>query len=199
MLIIDLTKKGFCIFDSIFFKNVGDQLSSLIWEGYGFELHIPENTCSPGKLCDIKIDVIIGGEFMFPIDVEPVSAVFIISIKGKFYQPLQLRIQHCVGLETEADCDQLHFYRASLKETSPPFVFKEITGRNFNVNNNYGEIDLPAFCGMAVGRDTGNTSNPQDGDDHSDERIDSSKFCIEKIPYSWFLCVDLIFAHAQSL
>ena len=146
----------------------------MIWEGYGFELHIPENTCSPGTTCDIKIDVAIGGEFTFPKGVEPVSAVFIISIKGKFYEPLRLKIQHCVALETKADCDQLHFYRASLKETSPPFVFKKVKGGNFYVSDDYGEIYLPAFCGIAVGKDAGNTSNPEDCDDQSDEGMVSS-------------------------
>ncbi len=119
---------------------------------------------------------------MFPNDVEPVSAIFIISIKGKFYKPLRLRIQHCVGLKTKTDCDQLHFYRASLKETSPPFMFKKVKGGSFNVKDDYGEIELPAFCGMAICSDT---SNPEDCDDYSDlcsdKGMDSSKCCIEKI------------------
>ena len=150
----------------------------MIWEGYGFELHIPENTCSPGTTCDIKIDVAIGGEFTFPKGVEPVSAVFIISIKGKFYKPLRLRIQHCVVSETEADCDQLRFYRASLSKTSPPFMFKEITGGSFNVNDDYGEICLPVFCSVTVGKDTGNGSL-EGRDDHSDEGMDSSNSSID--------------------
>ncbi len=159
----------------------------MIWEGYGFELHIPENTCSPGTTCDIKIDVAIAGEFTLPKGVEPVSAVFIISIKGKFQKPLQLRIQHCVGLETEADCDQLHFYRASLKETSLPFMFKKVKGGSFYVNDDFGEIYLPAFCGMVIGKDTGSTGSLEDCDDQSDEGMVSSNSSIDNRNPSMFV------------
>ena len=95
----DLFIPGIKIFDSTLFTINGDQPHSFVWTGYEFELHIPKGTCLPGEKCDIEVYVAMGGDFVLPKRVEPMSAVFIISTAEQFHPPLLLKIQHCVALE----------------------------------------------------------------------------------------------------
>ena len=70
----------------------------------------------------------------------------------------------------------LSFYRASLKESSPPNFFKRVPGGRFNVVNKYGELELPVFCAKLIGKDQGGThsDNSVKGDDSSSSGLGSA-------------------------
>ena len=122
------------------------------WEGFGFEFHVPEGTCPVGSECEVMVDVVMAGDFAFPEGVEPVSAIYIISVASKLLQPSLVKIQHCVALDkTNGDSSQLSFYRATLKEPTPPYHFKPVEGGRFYVGDQYGQLELPVFCGLAIG------------------------------------------------
>ena len=85
---------------------------------------------------------------------EPVSAIYIISIASKLRQPSLLKIQHCVALDKAGTDNHLSFYRSGLKEPTPPYFFKRIKGGKFDINNQYGELELPVFCAILIGNES---------------------------------------------
>ena len=119
------------------------------------------------------VDAVVGGDFVFPQGVEPVSAVYIISIASKLRQPSLLKMQHCVALDKAGTDNQLSFYRSGLKEPTPPYFFKRIKGGKFDINNQYGELELPVFCAMVIGKES-TTSSDESSDSINDTPETSS-------------------------
>ena len=105
------------------------------------------------------VDAVVGGDFVFPQGVEPVSAAYIISIASKLRQPSLLKMQHCVALDKAGTDNQLSFYRSGLKEPTSPYFFKRIKGGKFDINNQYGELELPVFCAMVIGKESTTSSD----------------------------------------
>ena len=130
------------MFRTKYFHVEGENAHPLIWKGFGFELHLPEHTFLPKEECCIRVDAVIGGDFDIPEGVEPVSAIYVISVTTKLRQPSSLKIQHCVDLDRAHPDSGLSFYRASLKESSPPYRFKRVPGGRFDVLNKYNFIIL---------------------------------------------------------
>ena len=145
--------QGLTVFKSKYFHVEGEKAHPLIWEGFGFKLHLPEHTFLPKEECCIRVDALIGGDFDIPKGVEPVSAIYVISVTTKLRQPSLLKIQHCVDLDRAHLDSGLSFYTASLKESSPPYHFKRVPGGRFDDLNKYGELELPVFCAKFIGKD----------------------------------------------
>ena len=146
--------QGLTVYHSKLFTVHGNRPQSLIWEGHGFELHFPANTCLPGEECDILVCAVVGGDFVFPEGVEPVSAIYIISITSKLNMPSLLKIQHCVALDKASKHSRLSFYRALLKEPNPPYHFEVLEGGKFDTSDQFGELELPMFCAMVIGKNS---------------------------------------------
>ena len=161
--------QGVTISRSKLFTVHGEQPQSLVWDGHGFELHLPKGTCLPDEDCEIMVDTVVGGEFVFPKGVEPVSAIYIISITSKLRKPSLLKIQHCVALDKASEHSRLSFYRGLLKEPNPPYHFRRVNGGKFDINNQFGELELPVFCAMAIGKDSPNSADEPDTDTQSVE------------------------------
>ena len=119
------------------------------------------------------VDAVVGGDFVFPQGVEPVSAAYIISIASKLRQPSLLKMQHCVALDKAGTDNQLSFYRSGLKEPTSPYFFKRIKGGKFDINNQYGELELPVFCAMVIGKES-TTSSDESSDSINDTPETSS-------------------------
>ena len=164
------------MFRSKYFHVEGEKAHPLIWKGFGFELHLPEHTFLPKEECCIRVDAVVGGDFDIPEGVEPVSAIYVISVTTKLRQPSLLKIQHCVDLDRAHPDSGLSFYRASLKESSPPYRFKRVPGGRFDVLNKYGELELPVFCAKFIGKDQGGAhpDNSVEGDDSSSSGLGSA-------------------------
>ena len=175
--------RGVTISNSKLFTVHGDlsQRQSLVWKDHGFELHFPVNTCLPGEECEVTVDAVVGGDFVFPEGVEPVSAIFIISVTSKLRKPSLLRMKHCVALEKISKQSCLSFYRASLKEQKPPYHFRKLKGGFFDLKSQFGELELPAFCSLTVCKDSGASSGDEaTSDSQSVEGMStSSGFCSE--------------------
>ena len=125
-------------------------------------MHLPKGTCLPNEETEIMVDAVVGGDFIFPQGVEPVSSIYIISIASKLHQPSLLKIQHCVALEKADTPSKLSFYRAALKEPTPPYIFKRIKGGKFDNNDQYGELHLPVYCAMTIGKHSSDESSGTD-------------------------------------
>ena len=134
--------------------TITDQPQSFIWEEFGFEFHVPEGTYPVGSKCDMMVDVVMAGDFVFPEGVYPVSAIYIINVADKLLQPSLLKMQHCIALDkANGDSSQLSFYRVSLEKPKPQYHFKHVKGGRFDINDQYGQLELQdKFCAMAIGK-----------------------------------------------
>ena len=116
---------------------------------YGFMLHIPENSLPRGHThCNITITVALSGEFQFPENSVPVSAIYELTtdLKEDFTELLTLIIQHCAR---ENLCDALHMVTAT--SNSPlPYCFHSLEHGMFMRHDSYGAVTLRHFTLFAI-------------------------------------------------
>ena len=123
------------------------------WEGYGLHLYIPEGAVPPDiKACNICIKSSVKGNYVFPENSHPVSAVYWFRCDPEcmFAKPITLEIQHC------AKQHNLSFVKAGSAENQSEVKFKTALGccgtdhGVFPRHSSYGFIQLDSFCGYGV-------------------------------------------------
>ena len=111
------------------------------WEGYGLKLWIQEGSLPAGmKDCTINIIASVAGQYRFPENSHPVSAVFWFSCEGlrKFAKPITVEIQHCAKSQSTS---KLNFVMAVSSQKQLPHTFKSSIQGNFK-RDGYGTIEL---------------------------------------------------------
>ena len=124
---------------------VTNEEKTFVWEGYGLRLYIPQGSLPAGHThCCIKIRVAISGQFQFPDDSRPVSAVYWLSsdLDEEFSQLLTLEIQHCAR---RSAVSELEVATAAITSHSLPFQFQRLKGGVFSQFSLYGSIQLRHF------------------------------------------------------
>ena len=120
---------------------------SFSWEGYGLKLHIPQGCLPAGvEQCTINIKVSLAGQYEFPENTHPVSAVFWFHCEVKFTKKITLEINHCAEAK---DCLNLTFVRAVRSQERLPYTFS-VLGGDFTSHSSYGAIELNTFCGIGA-------------------------------------------------
>ena len=123
---------------------------SFAWEGYGLKLHIPKG-CLPAGIekCSINIKASLAGQYEFPENSHPVSAIFWLHCEPrcKFTVPLSLEIQHCARPE---NISKLSFVKALCSQESLPYTFRRQLGGCFTSSSSYGVLELESFSGAGV-------------------------------------------------
>ena len=125
---------------------------TFLWDGYGFKLHIPQNSLPPGvDQCRLDIKASVAGNYQFPNNLQLVSGVFWVRPhpSGPFQQLLTVEIQHCAKMTSST---KLSFVRARCSQESLPYTFKQLEGRgsSFTEHSSYGSLELNQFSGLAV-------------------------------------------------
>ena len=145
--------------------------STLDWGDYGFKMHFPEGTIPPSQ---VLIKALVGGKFLFPDDVELVSALYVIQFPENFLQPVELEIQHCVTLNSSRQFKYLSFITAPVDESTPPYKFHFIEGGKFYTHRQYGKIVRSKFCIMGIVlKSNGDTSSDEEEQSASDPSSDT--------------------------
>ena len=121
------------------FEVKGEKAHLLQWEKHGFSMHIPEDSLLPNETCAVVVKAIAGGNFRYPADTEPVSAIYSISLSKPLRYPARIQLQHCVVLN---DPECLTFAVAS---HDSPYIFNEVPQGNFEKNIFWGWIDRQEF------------------------------------------------------
>ena len=121
----------------------------ITWPGYGLRLNIPKGCLPTGmEQCTINIKASLAGQYEFPENSHPVSAVIWLRCKDvcKFVnvKPITVEIQHC------AESPKLSFVRAVCSQKQLPYTFKQLMGGNFTSHSSYGVIELNSFSGVGV-------------------------------------------------
>ena len=121
------------------------------WEGYGFNLHIPQDSLPAGvDQCQLDIKASVAGKYNFPCNLQLVSGVFWVHSHppGQFQQLLTVEIQHCAKMNSTA---KLSFVRAPCSQKNLPYTFKQLEGSgSFIEKTSYGLLELKNFSGLAV-------------------------------------------------
>ena len=124
---------------------------SFHWTGYGFKLHIPQDSLPAGvDRCLLHISASIAGQYQFPDNMELVSAVFWVRCEPycRFQQLLTAELQHCAKMTSSA---KLTFVRALCSQKHLPYTFKTLDGLgSFTDQSSYGSLQLDHFSGHAV-------------------------------------------------
>ena len=122
------------------------------WKGYGLKLYIEEDSLPAGvEHCTINIKASIAGQYEFPENSPPVSAVFWFSCETvrKFIKPIIVEIQHCAKVESIND-HSISFVRAVCSQKQLPYTFKLLPKGVFTSHSSYGVIELNNFSGVGV-------------------------------------------------
>ena len=123
---------------------------SFSWEGYGLKLHIPQGCLPAGvEQCTINIKVSLAGQYEFPENTHPVSAVFWLRCEPrcKFVVPVSVEIQHCARPE---NISKLSFVKAVCSQESLPYTFRRQRGGRFTSSSSYGVLELESFSGAGI-------------------------------------------------
>ena len=126
--------------------QVTNEQLCIIWDGYGLSVHIPRGSLPRGRShCQLKIGVAVSGEFQFPENGIPTSAVYWLShdLQEELKNPITLEMQHCAA---NSALNGLCVVRASTLSYNLPYKFEQIQGAVFAPNTGYGAIELRNFC-----------------------------------------------------
>ena len=127
-----------------------------VWEGYGLKLGIPKGCLPPGtEQCTIYIKASVSGEYEFPDNSHPVSAIFWLRCEPscRFILPMSVEIQHC---GKSRDISKLSIMKALCSQENLPYRFKKLhqDSRFYDEDkNSYGAIELTSFSGVCVTQD----------------------------------------------
>ena len=121
-----------------------------VWQGYGLKLVFPEG-CLPAHTtrCTIRILASLSGQYQFPEDSYPVSAIFWLCCEPRcnFAKPVSMEIQHCAIKE---NISKLYFAKALCSPQKLPYCFKESSAPSFSKNSSYGVVELDRFSGGTI-------------------------------------------------
>ena len=133
---------------------------------------------SPGAIpsSEVIVKALVGGKFLFPDGMQPVSALYVILFAHEVLQPVKLEIQHCVCLKSSQQFKYLSFITAPIDESAPPYKFQYIEGGKFYTDSQYGMIVRSKFCLMGIGKkiNGGGSHTPSDSEQDSTSDDDAS-------------------------
>lgn len=118
------------------------------WKEYGLELCVCEDSLPKGMdKCKICIKASIAGQYQFPEELSPVSAVFWLRCVPmfKFPKAITMKMEHCVKAENAPT--KLSFVRTFCIQKKLPYTFKKIGGCFTKTD---GTIELKSFSGLAI-------------------------------------------------
>ena len=119
------------------------------WEKFGLKLHFPKDSLPLGmEQCIIKVKASLAGQYKFPDNSHPVSAVFWLRCEAReFNRPVTVEIQHCAKSD---NVSKLSFAKALCNQPQLPYTFKHELGGSFNNHSSYGVIKMNSFSGIVI-------------------------------------------------
>lgn len=117
------------------------------YQSSGFIFHIPESALRTDVTkTDVSVKIVSDPTYFHPANTRLVSEVYIISALHPLMKPVTVKkIEYSKSI---GDADNLCFIRC--QNHNPPYYFENVEGRNFQVQNICGNIDLNEFSGFGV-------------------------------------------------
>ena len=105
---------------------------SFEYNEYGYKLHFPKGALPEHLLeCKINVRVIFSGQYEFPENSVPISAMYQITCPVELKEPVLLEIQHCAIIETPEQASFLSFVRAEDSHCQFPCQFNPVAMQPF--------------------------------------------------------------------
>ena len=120
----------------------------LLWKDYGIELHF-SSTSEVHIEGTISVLSTNADNYLFPEGSKLVSAVYDIAANEPFPEPVTVRLQHCVPMESREEASAITFVVADTAK-GPPYKFHPMSGGSFMSGSSYAEIQLTHFSMLAV-------------------------------------------------
>lgn len=128
--------------------EITNNAEDFMWQEYGLELHVRENSLPKGTdKCKVKIKASVAGQYQFPEDHCPVSAVFWLRCEHmcEFSKPITLRMEHCSKSKKDT---KFSFAKAFCTKKKASYIFEKLLGGCFN--KVHGTIELRGFSGVVI-------------------------------------------------
>ena len=124
---------------------------TVVWEGYGFKLTIPQGSLPAGiDRCQLDIVASVAGQYKFPDNLQLVSGIFWVRPHPlcRFQQQLTVEIQHCAKMTSST---KLSFVRACCSQKHLPYPFKVAESHaSFSEHSSYGVLEINHFSGYGI-------------------------------------------------
>ena len=162
-----------------------------MWEGRGLKLDIPPNALEPGTpTLSITIQASLSGQYELPDDTELVSGIYWMSFPQRFSQPVTMELQHCAHLKDPDQLSSLFFVTARSNQETLPYLFEELPGGVFNIDNSYGTIKLRHFSAVGVvvkkGKGKGKVREKK-GEEGKEKHYAALTYYIRQSPTTWLM------------
>ena len=130
------------IADQNLFLVQGDQHHYFVWEECGFKLRSYHHTISAHDTCAVRVSALTGGNFIFPEDIELVSAVYAVTISTPVLKDLEIHLQHCLDISDQRVIKNVSFAVASSVSSTSGYKFHLMDDERFTLQNEYGSIRI---------------------------------------------------------
>ena len=134
------------------FVITGNEAQEHCWKGFGFKLHVPQNTLKSGiSDCTIHVKAFLPNCYLkLPENTQLVSAIYCISMPSAstLRETVDIEIEHCCKL-VEGNREMLRFVtsKSAYWETAS---FTYIDGGHFPGESRFGRISLHHFSWFAT-------------------------------------------------
>ena len=117
---------------------------SFIWKDCGLKLHMPERNTSDGAPLQVHLQTCLAGQFSFPPESEPVSAVYHVAASSKLGKPITMEVQHCANIRNHKDlaCLSIVTCVTVAQTLSLPYQFSYMKKASFSQHSSYGCVQL---------------------------------------------------------
>ena len=140
------------IVDKIFFQVTPDTPLTQNLKGYGFKFKASANSLNHNVTSlSLSLHTGITSHFNIPENMELVSGIYWVDIKGEIANPITIEIEHCASPDQPSQFSSLSF-----ASTEPPaqgagsYQLQPFPGGGFPLNSSYGSIQLSQSSGIAI-------------------------------------------------
>ena len=102
---------------------IGSNYQKVSWNGYGFQVTVPEGAVSKDVTVYLAVKSILSGQFKLPDDTCLVSDIYWVSASESFLKSVSVHIQHCAIISSEAEASNYKFILGRCTQKSRPYTF----------------------------------------------------------------------------
>ena len=129
---------------------VGNQQQNVSWDGFGFDVTVPDGAVPSGITISLAVKAILAGQFKFPDNTHLVSAIYWVSASKAFCKEVSVKIQHCAIIDSEEEASNYSFVVGKCSQKDLPYTFKLVKGV-FSPRSQLATISVKQFSFFGAG------------------------------------------------
>ena len=128
----------------------GNKEQNLSWEGYGFNVTIPEGAVGKGVTVQLAVKALLSSQFDLPDDVHLVSAFYLVSASQPLRKEVLLHVSHFASVDSEEEASDYAFLVGKHCQEAFPYTFK-FMGGNVLPHFQHATISMKEFSYTCIG------------------------------------------------